>query len=116
RDAHAAEHALPPVLAGVDAASGLGHAPEAAQDALATAAVLELDDERLVRAVLDGVEVADVPLLLEDAGDLDLQLRARHLGAVVQRFVRVADPREHVCAGVGKHLVSPTSCSSSCPG
>src|SRR6478752_10185259 len=52
RDAHAAEHALAAVLAGVDPPAGLGHALEVGEDALAAAAVLELDHERLVRLAL----------------------------------------------------------------
>ena len=47
RDAHAAEHARQPVLAGVDAAARLGDALQTAEHALAAAAVLQLDDERV---------------------------------------------------------------------
>src|SRR5581483_10287540 len=86
--------------------AGLGHALEAGEDALAPAAVLQLDHERRVRARLRDVVVADVALLLEDAGDLDLQLGARHLRAVVQRLVGVADAREHVGDRIGQHLFS----------
>jgi hypothetical protein len=51
------------------------------------------------------VVVADIALFLEDAGDLDLQLRARHLRGVVQRLVGVADAREHVGDGISEHLL-----------
>src|SRR5215831_4504862 len=101
--AHAAEHARQPVLAGVDPPARLGDALEVGQHALAPAAVLQLDDERRVGARLGDMEVADVALLLEDAGDLDLELRVRHLRAVVQRLVGVADPREHVGDRIGEH-------------
>src|SRR6476469_8685864 len=116
RDAHAAEHALAAVLAGIDPPAGLGHALEVGEDALAATAVLELDHERLVRLALGlrHVVVADVPLLLEDAGDLRLQLRVRHLRAIVQRLVGVADAREHVGDWISKHVVSPTMSSLSC--
>ena len=70
RDAHAAEHALAAILAGIDAPARLGHALEAGEHALAAAAVLELDDERRVGALFRDVEVADVALFFEDAGDL----------------------------------------------
>src|SRR5262249_25376136 len=74
RDPHAAEDPLAPVLAGIDAAARLRDTAETAQDALAAAAVFQLDDERRMRAVFRDVVVADVALLLEDARDLDLQL------------------------------------------
>src|SRR3954447_9465674 len=119
RDAHATEHPLAAVLAGVDAPAGLGHALEVGEDALAAAAVLELDHERLVRLPvgLRDVVVTDVALLLEDAGDLRLQLRVRHLRAIVQRLVGVADAREHVGDWIGQHSLSPPTTSSwSCRG
>src|SRR3954469_14324199 len=119
RDAHAAENALAAVLAGIDAPAGLGDALEVGEDALAAAAVLELDHERLVRLAfgLGDVVVADVALLLEDPGDLRLQLRVRHLCAIMQRLVGVANAREHVGDGVGEHSYPPpTRTSWSCPG
>src|SRR5581483_365179 len=116
RDAHAAEHALAARLAGVDPPARLGHALETAEHTLTAAPVLQLDDERRVRAGFRHVVVADVALLLEDAGNLDLELGGRHLGAVLQRLVGVADAREHVGDGIGEHLLSPTRSSSSCRG
>src|SRR3954468_22835956 len=106
-DPHPAEHARQTVLARVDPAAWLRDALEVGDDALAAAAVLEGDDEDAVGQVLAplDVEVADVALLLEDAGELLLQLRGRHLGVVVQRLVGVADPREHVGDWVREHLV-----------
>src|SRR5262245_52018513 len=105
---HAAEDARQPVLARVDAATGLGDALEAGEHALTAAAVLELDDEHLVRELVrlaHGV-AADVPLLLENPRDLLLQLRRGHLHAVLQRLVGVADAGEHVGDGIGEHLDS----------
>src|SRR5579862_43459 len=107
RGSHAAEYARQPVLARVDAAARLRDALDAREDALAAATVLELDDQKLVRVLALDVESADVALLLEDARDLFLQLRARHLDTVVQRLVGVADAREHVGDWISKHLVSP---------
>src|SRR4051794_27954196 len=122
RGAHAAEDARQAVLAGVDAAPRLRDALEPVEDALAAASVLEVDHEHAVGEVagLD-VVVPDVALLLQDAGDLLLELGVRHLGAVVQRLVGVADAREHVGDGVGQHWfdsteLSLTTSSSSCRG
>src|SRR5215203_4662214 len=102
RDAHAAEDARKAVLAGVDAAAGLRDPLQVGDDPLAAAPVLELDHE-LVEALagLDA-EVADVALLLQEAGDLHLHARGRHARRRVQRLVGVADAREHVCNRVGQ--------------
>src|SRR4051794_484615 len=116
RDTHAAEHARQAVLARIDAAPGLRDALEVGEHTLTTAAVLELDHEVVERlAALDAV-VGDVALLLQEPGDLDLELRGRHRRRVVQRLVGVADAREHVCDWIGQHCVSPTNCSRSYPG
>src|SRR5205823_6941768 len=50
RGAHAAEHARQAVLARVDAAARLRDALQVGDDPLAAAPVLQLDDERAVRA------------------------------------------------------------------
>src|SRR5438067_1588797 len=115
RDAHAAEDARQAVLARVDATARLGDALEPGDDALAVAAVLELDDEVVeALALLDAV-VADVALLLEQAGDLDLRTGSGHRHRVHQRLVGVADAGEHVCDGVGHHL-DITNSTWSCRG
>src|SRR5207237_9561810 len=103
RDAHTAEEARRAVRARGDTAPRLGDALQVRDHALAAAAVLEIDDERGVGAMVlllrmsrvplfgaDGAEVADVALLLEQAGDLLLDPRVRHLHVVVQRPVRVS--------------------------
>src|SRR6185312_6761377 len=103
---HPAEHARQTVLASVHAAAGLGDALQVG-DQRVVGAVLLLVLLRLVALVgTDHPEVLDVALLLEQPRDLPLQARARHLGVLVQRAVRVADPREHVCDRVGLHAPS----------
>src|SRR5437867_850231 len=97
RDAHPAEHARKTVLPGVDPAARLRHALQARDDPLAVAAELEVDDQGIEGFALLHVVVADVSLLLEEAGDLDLHPRARHGCVLVQRLVGVADAGEHVC-------------------
>src|SRR6266542_4902375 len=96
RHAHPAEHSRQTVLARVDTAAGLGHPLEVGDDPLAAPAVLQLDDKGIEGFSLSDVEVRDVALLLEDAGDALLQARGRHLHALVQRLVGVADAGEHV--------------------
>src|SRR2546423_670897 len=86
RGAPPAEDARQAVLARVDAAAGLGDALEIGDHALAIAAELEVDHQRVVGALLllvllllvelvgaDDPVVADVALLLEQPGDLGLQ-------------------------------------------
>src|SRR6266550_1445184 len=114
RDAHPAEHARKTVLPGVDPAARLRHALQAGDDPLAVAAELEVDDQGIEGLALLHVVVADVALLLEEAGDLDLHPRARHGCVLVQRLVGVADAGEHVCDRIGQHCFSPTSSTSSC--
>src|SRR6476661_7125309 len=116
--AHSTEHARKAVLARVDTAAGLGHALEVGDDPLAAPAVLQLDDQGIEALALLHVEVRDVALLLEDAGDALLETGGRHLGILVQRLVGVADPGEHVGYWVGQHLVTSSiwSCPESRPG
>src|SRR6266545_2258180 len=134
RRAHAPEHPRQPVLPSVHAAPGLRDALEVGDDPFPIATELQLDDQAVEGAVLSlvllpavvvgGAEnavVADVTLLLEDAGDLLLELGVRHLGGLVHRLVGVAEAREHVCDRICVHgyqldLVMPgiwPSCASS---
>src|SRR5262245_24017587 len=101
--AHAAQHTGQPVLARVHAPAWLRDPLEVGDDALAVTAVLQLDDELVEAvAVLDPV-VADIALLLQEAGDLHLGARGRHLHGVVERLVRDPDPGEHVGDGISEH-------------
>src|SRR5687768_9730837 len=114
RRAHPAEDAREAVLAGVDAAAGLGDAAQVSDDALAAPPVLELDHEGIEGlAALEAV-VLDVALVLQDARDLDLRPGRRHRRRLVEGAVRVPDPREHVGDGVVQHAASLTSSTSSC--
>src|SRR5919205_2839109 len=95
-DAVAAEHARYLGRAQVDAPPGLGDAREVRDGAGAARVVAQEDADGAARPLaLDDV-VVDVALLLEDAGDLQLQLRRRDVHARVLRGDRVAHPRQHV--------------------
>src|SRR5688572_5170635 len=72
RDTQAAEHLRETGALGVDPEAGLADAPDARDGALAVAAVLEGDVERLAHLALGrlrDVVRRDVALLLEDLGD-----------------------------------------------
>ena len=55
---------------------------------------------------LADADVVDEALRLEDAGDVLLEARVRHLGAVVARQGRVADAGEHVRDRIGHHGIT----------
>src|SRR6266540_4106985 len=62
--------------------------------------------EHLARPVVRRIgdhKSGDVTLLLEDLGDVALELRMRHLYGLVERRIRVAQTREHVRDRVGHH-------------
>src|SRR3954447_19793060 len=89
RDAHPAQHARETVLPRVDPAARLGDALQAADDPLAIPAELEVDDQGIEGFALLDVVVADVALLLHEAGELPLPLFSLHLhGLVVQHAFR----------------------------
>src|ERR1700712_664600 len=98
RDAETSEHLGQGGVLGVHPQSGLADPAYAGDRALAVAAVLELDVERLAHHVLvvGDLEGGDVPLLLEDLGDALLQLAVRHRHRVVVRLVGVAQTSQHV--------------------
>src|SRR6478736_5079772 len=104
RDAQATEHAGQTRVLGVSPEAGLADAAHAGVRALASAAVLQGDGQRLadgggaVRSdVVLHVEGGDVALLLEDLRDASLDLAVRHRDRVVVRLVGVTQTREHVC-------------------
>src|SRR6476469_572666 len=99
RDAEAAEHLGQAGVLGVHTQAGLADPAYAGDGALAVAAVLELDVQRLADHSLEvaDLEGGDVPLLLEDLGDALLQLAVGHRHRVVVRLVGVAQTGQHVC-------------------
>src|SRR5689334_12962050 len=74
RDTHPSEHTRETILPRIDPAARLRHALQAADDPLAVAAELEIDDQGIEGFALFDVIVTDVALLLQEAGDLDLHL------------------------------------------
>src|ERR1700712_1885855 len=115
-DPHPAKHARETILPCVDPAARLRHALQARDDPLAVAAELEVDDQGIEGLALLDVIVPDIALLLQEAGELHLHLRARHRGLLVERLVGVPDAGEHVCDRIGQHVFSPTNWTSSCRG
>ena len=87
---------------------------------LAVRAVLQKDADhlprrgglgRLGRFLVDELEALDVALVLENLGDLDLQLRGRHIHPGMLRDDGIAEAREHI----GNRICHISSCSLSAP-
>jgi hypothetical protein len=107
----ATEHLRELFLAAVNATARARDALDAMNDGLAVPGVLEIDAQAALRLPFLGGNdfvVADETLGLEDLGDLDLQLRARHLDAFVTRLNSVADSGQHIRDGIcHRHSVTP---------
>src|SRR5947207_4021244 len=95
-DAEAAENSRNLGLARVDAQSRAADPLHPGDHSHAVRAGLEDDTHRLRRAIGLDVEPGDVSLVLEDAGDLELQPRSRDLDLGMPRGVRVPDACQHV--------------------
>src|SRR5918994_561807 len=101
RDAEAAEHLGELRRLRVDAEAGLGDALDASDRALAVRAELELEREGLADASIGHLEVGDVALLLQDLGDVRLELGVGHRHGVVVSGVGVPQTGQHVSDRVG---------------
>src|SRR6478735_8347201 len=99
----------------VAAAARTGDPFEAGDHRATVLGVLEADLDLLAHLGRLFVEIADVALLLEDAGHLHLQPRGGDLHLVVAGADRVADPGQVIGYRVGQHLVL-TSSTWSCRG
>src|SRR5262245_38243094 len=111
-DAEPPVHAGNLVLAAVDPAAGTAHALEVGDHLLHARAVLQEDADAPLLAVLyvEGLVVRHVPLVLEDAGDLDLELGRGDVHAHQPGPGPVPDPGDHVRDGIGHvHRVTSTS-------
>src|SRR5215211_7238341 len=95
-DAVAAEHLRDFGRAHVDAPSGRRDAREVRDGAGAARVVAQEDADGALDALALHDEIVDVALFLQDAGDLQLQLRRRDVHARVLRRDGVAHPRQHV--------------------
>src|SRR5690348_7130127 len=93
-DAHTAEYARNLAAPHVHPAPRLRHARQVGDGGFITVAVLQINPQNLVALLLHRLEVGDVALFLENAGDLQLQLGGGHVHFLVPRADGVANPRE----------------------
>src|SRR5262245_37184279 len=115
--AEPSQHIRHVVAAEIDPAAGTADALDTGDQLLAMRSVLEEQPQRLRRRrrlggrLVERLEALDVAFVLQDARDLSLQPRRRHVHAGVLGRHRIADPGEHVCDWIGhksafKHLES----------
>src|SRR5260370_9879766 len=102
-DAEAAVHAGDLVLAAVDPAARAALPLQVRDHPLHPRPVLEEDADHALLPVgfSKSLEVRDVALVLEDAGDLDLQIGGGHVDLGQPRPDPVPDPGGHVRDGIG---------------
>src|SRR5258705_13901089 len=81
----------------VNAAAGTGNARQVGNGSLAIVVVLQVDTNDLVALFFCGLKVRDIALVLENAGNLQLQLRSRYIHLLVPRADRITNSRQHVC-------------------
>src|SRR5262245_20591029 len=111
-DAEAPVHPGNLVLAAVDPAAGTAHALEVGDHLLHARAVLQEDADAalLPFRLLEGLVVRHVALVLEDARDIDIQLRGGNVLSGKPGPDPVPDPGDHVRDGIGHvHRVTSTS-------
>src|SRR5215471_7345687 len=101
-DAKSTEHPRQVVLLRVHPKARLGYALEPGDRALPGRAVLERDHQVLADLGVADLKAADVALLLQDLGEVNLDLGIRHAHRVLVGRIRVLQTGQHVCDRVGQ--------------
>src|ERR1039458_10374599 len=101
-DSHPAEHARNLGAAHIDAAARTRHPRQVRNHRLVVVAVLQIHAQDLVALFFRRLEVRDIALFFQDAGNLRLQLGGWNIHFLVPRADRVADARQHVCDRIGQ--------------
>src|SRR5829696_976531 len=112
RGAHATKHLGDVAGADVAPVARPRQAVDAGDDRAAVLGVLEAHTERLAHAGRRYLVGLDVPLLLQNSGDLGLEARGGHLNDVVLRGDAIADARQQVSDRIGhRHPVTSSTWS-----
>src|SRR5215472_16486615 len=101
-DAQSPEHARNLRPPHVNPAAGAGNALHFRDRGFIVAAVLQIDAHDLVSVLFRCLEVRDVALFLQNAGNLQLQLGSGNIYLLVTRINRIANARQHVCDRIGQ--------------
>src|SRR5512140_1564244 len=99
-DAEAAEDLGKLVLPRVEAPAGLARPRQPVDDRVPRVVVLQVEPQQASAPVVHDLEVLDVTLVLEDAGQLDLEARRRDVGLLVPGGQRVSEAREEIGDGI----------------
>src|ERR1700722_7092797 len=91
-------------LANIIPAAGARDALDTGYHGRIVGSVLQIDLNDFLHAFFGHFEVGDVALLFEDAGNLGLELRRRHVHFGVARRHGVAHPGQHICNRITSHM------------
>src|SRR5208337_2485634 len=101
-DSHPAQYPRNFRAAHVDAAARTRYPLQVRNHRLIIVAVLQIHAQDLVALFFGRLEVRDIALFLQDAGNLRLQLGSWNVHFLVPCADRVADARQHVCDRIGQ--------------
>src|SRR5580698_5519212 len=96
-DAHPAQDSRNLGTAHIHAAAWTRYARQIGDDRFIVVAVLQIHAQDLVALFFRRLEVRDIALFFQNAGNLVLQLGSWYIHFLVPRANRVTDSREHVC-------------------
>src|SRR5438067_2270978 len=91
-----------PVAADVHAATGTRDALHVRNSGIVVVVILQVNADDLVAFVFRRLEVRDVALFFQNAGNLQLQLGSGNIYFLVPGADRVANSRQHVCDRIGQ--------------
>src|SRR6266567_3580406 len=101
-DTQASEHARNFGAANVYPAPGTRDPRHIRDRRLIITCVFQVDADDLVAFLFGSLEVRDIALLFEDAGNLHFQVGSGNIHLLVPRTNRVANSRQHVCDRIGQ--------------
>src|SRR5208282_1149190 len=101
-DAHAAQYARNLGAAHIDAAARTRYPRQVRDHRLVVVAVFQIHAQDLVALFFRRLEVRDIALFFQNAGNLRLQLGSWYIHFLVPGADRVADARQHVCDRIGQ--------------
>src|SRR3954470_20498273 len=106
-DSQPAQHTWDLGTADIHPASRPRHAFHVRNRGIIIVVVLQINANHLVAFVLGWLEVRDVALFFQNAGNLQLQLGSGDIYFLVPRADRITNSRQHVCDRIGQiHLLT----------
>src|SRR5271163_127878 len=101
-DTQPTEHSRNLGTAHIDAAARTRYARQIGDDRFVVVAVLQVHAQDLVALFFRRLEVRDIALFFQNAGNLRLQLGGWYVHFLVPGAYSVADARQHVCDRIGQ--------------